>query len=110
MPHSTIAVTCTLKQIIFHITTKDSTADVAKASQDTLVTLTANIPEGEPPEEYNVEWNSVPAVIITPDKNDHTKATFDMPDKDIAVNCKVTRKTYKLAIVNGCRTAKNSVK
>ncbi len=98
MPNHAVTVTIDAKQM-FHITTDDnSTADLEKCLPDTLVTLTAIIPEGQPPEEYTVEWSSEPEVTITPDDDDHTKATFEMPDGDIAITCTVTRKKYLLTI------------
>ena len=100
MPNHAVTVTIDAKQM-FHITTDTCTADMEKALPHTLVTLTATIPAGQPPEEYIVEWSSEPAVTITPNADDHTKATFEMPGENITVTCTVTRKTYLLTVVNG---------
>ena len=100
MPNHAVTITIDAKQM-FHITTENCTADMEKALPNTLVTLTATIPAGQPPEEYTVEWSSEPAVTIPPNPDDHTKATFVMPSQNITVTCTVTRKTYLLTVVNG---------
>ena len=74
--------------IPYNITAVDCTVDKTEAAKGDTVTATRRKPEAN---EHFIDWtvkvNGVkqPDDFLTPDKNDPTKVTFTMPDKNVEV-------------------------
>ena len=72
-------------------------ADVDRAVEGKLVTVTATLPEGALVSDYDFAWNFAPAVDYTEGEG---TASFAMPAEAVSVTCVAALKTYEVATGN----------
>ncbi len=101
MPAEEVEVTCTATLKTYAVTAEGCGAVPNVAARGERVTVTATLPAGAVPSDYNYAWISEPTVAFADVGTTGNVKRFGMPASDVTVSCEATLQTYQVAVTGG---------